>query len=71
MANRLYVSFWDLCLDTLPQGRSERRVLGARYASQMIRAAHDCRREYHAVAGGGAEAGRSLVGRDVQLPTRR
>ena len=40
MANRLYVSFWDLCLDNLPQGRFERRVLGARYASQMIRAAH-------------------------------
>jgi hypothetical protein len=39
MANRLYVSFWDLCLDNLPQGRFERRVLGAGDASQMIRAA--------------------------------
>lgn len=23
MANRLYVSFWDLCLTNLPQGRFE------------------------------------------------
>ena len=40
MVNRLSVSFWDLCLDSLPQGRFERRVLGAGDASQMIRAAH-------------------------------
>jgi len=40
MANRLYVSFWDLCLDNLPQGRFERRMIGAGDASQMIRAAH-------------------------------
>ena len=40
MVNRLYVSFWDLCLDNLPQGRFERRVIGAGDASQMIRAAH-------------------------------
>ena len=39
MANRLYVSFWDLCLDNLPQGRFEHRVIGAGDASQMIRAA--------------------------------
>jgi len=40
MANRLYVSFWDLCLDNLPQGRFECRVIGAGDASQVIRAAH-------------------------------
>jgi hypothetical protein len=40
VVNRLYVAFWDLCLDNLPQGRFERRVLGAGDASQMIRAAH-------------------------------
>jgi hypothetical protein len=40
MANRLYVSFWDLCLDNLPQAQFERRVIGAGDASQMIRAAH-------------------------------
>jgi len=39
MANCLYVSFSDLCLDNLPQRRFERRVLGADDASQMIRAA--------------------------------
>jgi hypothetical protein len=39
VVNRLYVSFWDLCLDNLPQGQFERRVLGAGDASQMIRAA--------------------------------
>ena len=27
MASHLYVSFWDLCLDNLPQGRFERRVI--------------------------------------------
>jgi hypothetical protein len=40
MVNRLYVSFWDLCLDNLPQGRFERRVLGACDASRMIGTAH-------------------------------
>jgi len=40
MVNRLYVSFWDLCLDNLPQGRFERRVIAAGDASQMIRAAY-------------------------------
>ena len=39
MASRLYISFWDLCVDNLPQGRFERRVIGAGDASQMIRAA--------------------------------
>lgn len=39
MVSRLYISFWDLCLDNLPQGRFERRVIGAGDASQMIRAA--------------------------------
>jgi hypothetical protein len=37
MANRLYVSFWDLCLDNLPQGQFERRVIGAGDAIQMVR----------------------------------
>ena len=40
MVNRLYVSFWDLCLNNLPQGRFEHRVIAAGDASQMIRAAH-------------------------------
>jgi hypothetical protein len=80
MVNCLYVSFWDLCLDNLPQGRFERRVLGAGDASQMIRAAQvdktllcvsDCCRKHHAVGGGGAKAGRSTVDRDMQLPTLR
>ena len=39
MASHLYVSFWDLCLDNLPQGRFERRVIGAGEASAMICAA--------------------------------
>ena len=39
MVNRLYVSFWDLCLDNLPQGRFERRVISVGDAGQMIRAA--------------------------------
>ena len=39
MVNRLYVSFWDLCLDNLPQGRFERRMIGAGDANLMIRAA--------------------------------
>jgi len=40
MVNLLYFSFWDLCLDSLLQGRFERRVIGAGDASQMIRAAY-------------------------------
>jgi hypothetical protein len=39
MSGRLFLSFWDLCLDNLPQGRFERRVIGAGEASAMIRAA--------------------------------
>jgi hypothetical protein len=39
MASRLYVSFWDVCLDNFPQGRFEHSVVGAGDASQMIRAA--------------------------------
>ena len=39
MASHLYVSFWDLCLDNLPQGRFERCVIGAGEASAMICAA--------------------------------
>jgi len=36
---RLYVSFWHLCLDNLPDGRFERRTIPAAAASAMIRAA--------------------------------
>jgi hypothetical protein len=39
MASHLFVSFWDLCLDNLPQGRFECRVIGAGDAAAMIRAA--------------------------------
>jgi len=39
MASRLFVSFWHLCLDNLPQGQFERRVIGADEASVMIRTA--------------------------------
>ena len=39
MTRRLYVSFWDLCLANLPQGRFEHHVIGAGEASAMIRAA--------------------------------
>jgi hypothetical protein len=39
MASHLYVSFWDLCLDNLPEGRFEHRVIGASEASAMIRGA--------------------------------
>src|SRR5579863_7159403 len=39
MVNRLYVSFWDLCLNNLPHGRFEHRVIDAGEASQMIHAA--------------------------------
>lgn len=39
MADRLFLSFWDLCLDNLPQGRFERRAITAVDAGAMIRAA--------------------------------
>jgi hypothetical protein len=39
MSGRLFLSFWDLCLDNLPQGRFERRVITAGDAGAMIRAA--------------------------------
>jgi hypothetical protein len=39
MASRLYISFWDVCLDNLPEGRFERRVIGAGEANAMICAA--------------------------------
>ncbi len=37
----LFLSFWDLCLDNLPEGRSERRTLPAADARAMIRAARE------------------------------
>lgn len=37
MSGRLFLSFWDLCLDNLPQGRFERRVISAVDAGAMIR----------------------------------
>jgi hypothetical protein len=37
MASHLYVSFWDLCLGNLPEGRLEHRVIGASEGSAMIR----------------------------------
>jgi hypothetical protein len=39
MASHLYISFWEVCLDNLPEGRLERRVIGAGEASAMICAA--------------------------------
>ncbi len=39
MSGRLFLSFWDLCLDNLPQGRFERRVIAAVDAGAMIRTA--------------------------------
>ena len=41
MADRLFLSFWDLCLDNLPEGRCERRSISATDASLMIRAARE------------------------------
>ena len=67
MVNRLYVSFWALCLNNLPQGRFEHRVIGAGEASQMIHTAHVDK----TLLCVGAQAGRSPVDRDMQLPTRR
>jgi hypothetical protein len=43
--SRLYLSFWDLCLDNLPVGRFERRTLAAAEAYRLSRAA----RENHAL----------------------
>ncbi len=39
MGNRIYLSFWHLCLDNLPQGRFERRTIQASDARAMINAA--------------------------------
>jgi hypothetical protein len=39
MSGRLFLSVWDLCLDNLPQGRFERRVIAAVDAGAMIRTA--------------------------------
>src|SRR5260370_41812826 len=39
MSGRLFLSFWDLCLDNLPQGRFERRAIAAVDAGAMIRTA--------------------------------
>jgi hypothetical protein len=36
MASHLYVSFWDVCLDNLPAGRFECRVIGPGEAGAMI-----------------------------------
>jgi hypothetical protein len=44
-ASRLYLSFWDVCIDNLPIGRFERRKLAAAEACLLIRAA----RENHAL----------------------
>lgn len=37
VTSRLFLSFWDLCLDNLPEGRFERRTLSAADARAMIR----------------------------------
>ena len=39
MTSRLILSFWDVCLDNLPQGSFERSMVTAGEASAMIRAA--------------------------------
>ena len=39
MNDCLFVSFWDLCLENLPNGRFEKRELTAENATAMIRAA--------------------------------
>ncbi|MGH8209909.1 MAG: hypothetical protein ACREU6_10000 [Steroidobacteraceae bacterium] len=36
MAKRLYLSFWEICLDNLPEGRFERRDISAQEAGAMI-----------------------------------
>jgi hypothetical protein len=35
----LFVSFWDVCLENLPDGRFEKRTISAEAATNMIRAA--------------------------------
>src|ERR1700676_5791543 len=39
MSGHLFLSFWNLCLDNLPEGRFERRGVTAVDAGAMIRAA--------------------------------
>jgi hypothetical protein len=39
MTSRLFLSFWDVCLDNLPEGRFERRRVSPVAARAMIRAA--------------------------------
>jgi hypothetical protein len=39
MSSRVFLSFWDLCLDNLPQGRFERRVIAAVDAGAMVQTA--------------------------------
>jgi hypothetical protein len=36
MSGRVFLSFWDLCLDNLPEGRFERRVIAAVDAEAVI-----------------------------------
>lgn len=39
MNEALFVSFWDICLENLPDGRFEKRAISADAATNMIRAA--------------------------------
>lgn len=39
MSTRLYLSFWHVCLENLPEGEFERSVFGADDARAMIRSA--------------------------------
>jgi hypothetical protein len=39
MTSRLFLSFWDVCLDNLPEGRFDRRTVPAADARTMIRTA--------------------------------
>jgi hypothetical protein len=41
MTSRLILSFWDLCLDNLPQGRFERRTIAAAEARALIDSARE------------------------------
>lgn len=43
MNEALFVSFWDLCLENLPDGRFENRTISADTATNMIRAAASAR----------------------------
>jgi hypothetical protein len=36
MSSRLYIAFWDLCLDNLPEGRFERRAISVADAQATI-----------------------------------